>query len=163
VTGPIQRFLEEDHRRLERWLASAQAGDAEAYRAFRAGLLRHIGMEEKILLPEVRRLRHGEPLPAARQLRTDHSLIAALLVPTPTAAILRTLHTVLGEHDALEEGPTGVYLACEQLMGADADAMVHRLHAAPEVPVAKHFDGPQVEEHLARLLAARAAGGRGHR
>jgi len=48
-----------DHGRLEGLLQSAvaQAGsvDQGLYDQFRAGLLRHIGMEEKILLPAARR------------------------------------------------------------------------------------------------------------
>ena len=57
--GPITDFLVKDHRRLEGLLqaAVAQAGavDQGTYDQFRAGLLRHIGMEEKILLPAVQR------------------------------------------------------------------------------------------------------------
>jgi len=57
--GPITDFLVKDHGRLEGLLqaAVAQAGavDQGTYDQFRAGLLRHIGMEEKILLPAVQR------------------------------------------------------------------------------------------------------------
>jgi hypothetical protein len=59
--GPVARFLAEDHRQLDPLLQSAgvESGlmDESAYHQFRAGLLRHIGMEEKILLPAVQRLR----------------------------------------------------------------------------------------------------------
>jgi len=52
---PITDFLMEDHRRLESLLQQAVAHadhvDEGAYAQFRAGLLRHIGMEEKILIP----------------------------------------------------------------------------------------------------------------
>lgn len=52
--GSITEMLAEDHRRLERLLDSAVAGEGhverESYDRFRGGLLRHIGMEEKILL-----------------------------------------------------------------------------------------------------------------
>ncbi len=58
-TGPITDFLVNDHGRLEGLLQSAvaQAGsvDQGTYDQFRAGLLRHIGMEEKILLPAAQR------------------------------------------------------------------------------------------------------------
>ena len=57
--GPITDFLVKDHGRLEALLqaAVAQVGsvDQGTYDQFRAGLLRHIGMEEKILLPAVQR------------------------------------------------------------------------------------------------------------
>ncbi|HJS67185.1 MAG TPA: hemerythrin domain-containing protein, partial [Nitrospiraceae bacterium] len=93
--GPITHFLLEDHRRLEGLLQSAvaQVGsvDQGTYDQFRAGLLRHIGMEEKILLPAAQRLRGGEPLPIASKLRLDHGAIASLLMPPPTASIIATI------------------------------------------------------------------------
>jgi hypothetical protein len=50
--GPITDFLVKDHGRLEALLqsavAQADAVDQGMYDQFRAGLLRHIGMEEKI-------------------------------------------------------------------------------------------------------------------
>ena len=52
--GVLTEFLVEDHRRLDGLLQSAIADpgriDTGSYAQFRAGLLRHIGMEEKILL-----------------------------------------------------------------------------------------------------------------
>ena len=55
MPGPIHRLLSEDHRRLEhlpaRTTARPDTPNLEAYREFRAGLLRHIGMEEKPLIP----------------------------------------------------------------------------------------------------------------
>lgn len=97
--GPITDFLVQDHGRLEALLHSAvaQAGsvDQGTYDQFRAGLLRHIGMEEKILLPAAQRLRGGEPLSIAAKLRLDHGAIASLLMPPPTAAVIAKIRTVL--------------------------------------------------------------------
>jgi hypothetical protein len=163
MAGPITRFLEDDHRRLEALLrrAVADAGniDMEAYAEFREGLLRHIGMEEKILLPEARRRRGGVPLDVARQLRRDHSAIGAMLVPTPTHALIAQLEQVLAEHNPLEEGPDGAYAACEALFGVEADLILERIRAAPRVPVARHFDGPRAHEQIAALLQARRTPG----
>ena len=53
-SASLHDFLAADHVRLDGLLTVARAGDridADAYEQFRAGLLRHIGMEEKILLP----------------------------------------------------------------------------------------------------------------
>lgn len=113
-------------------------------------------MEEKVLLPEARRRRQGEPLPIAKQLRADHAALAALLVPTPTRAIITAIREILDGHNQLEEGPAGVYETFEELAGAEAGALLGRLRAVPEVPVAPHFDGPRVHEHIASLLRARA-------
>ncbi len=47
---------------LRRALALAGEVDREPFDAFRAGLLRHIGIEEKILLPAAREARHRKTL-----------------------------------------------------------------------------------------------------
>jgi len=57
-----------------------------AYAEFRAGLLKHIALEEKILLPAAQRLNGANPLPIAAKPRLNHGALAALLVPTPTLA-----------------------------------------------------------------------------
>jgi hypothetical protein len=155
--GPLYRFFAEDHTRLDsllrRAMADAGAIDRAAYADFRAGLLKHIGMEEKILLPAAQRLRGGEPLAIAAKLRLDHGALAALLVPTPTPAIIVALRTILGVHNMLEEDAGGLYEYCEQLAGAESEALLAQLHAAPEVPVAPHADGPQVMDVVRRALA----------
>jgi hypothetical protein len=155
--GPIHRFLAADHARLEALLTRATADRAAVgaadYAEFRKGLLRHIGMEEKILLPAAQRARGGVPLPLAAKLRLDHGAIAALLVPTPTPPIVAALRAILAPHDALEEGPEGVYANCERLLGQDAEALLAELRAAPEVPVAAHVDGPRIMDAARRALA----------
>lgn len=158
--GPIHAFLAHDHARLDALLlrstADPEVVDRAAYDEFRAGLLRHIAMEEKVLLPEARRIQGGEPLVAAKQLRADHAALAALLVPTPTHRILATIRAVLAEHNPIEEGSGGIYAIIEQLAGADVDALLARIRAVPEVPAAQHFDGQRAHEGIARLLRARA-------
>ena len=75
----IRSFLERDHQQLDQLLTRASGDldniDMEAFDEFRCGLLKHIGMEEKILLPAIRRLRGGEPLAIAAKLRLDHGAI----------------------------------------------------------------------------------------
>jgi hypothetical protein len=156
MTGSIHRFLTEDHRRLDalmhRATVDAERIDHAAYAEFRAGLLKHIGMEEKILLPAAQRLRGGEPLPIAAPLPLQHGAIAALLVPTPTLDVIATLCVILNAHNPLEEGPTGVYEVCEKVAGNEVDALFASLRAAPEVPVASHVDGPKVLSAARRAL-----------
>jgi len=155
--GTISRFLEDDHRRLDALLkrASAQPGsiDRAAYDEFRRGLLKHISMEEKILLPATQRVRGGEPLELAAKLRLDHGALAALLVPTPTFAIIRAIRSIIEAHNRLEEGPEGVYAMCEELAGPEAEALLAQLKAAPEVPAAAHVDSPKVIAATRRALA----------
>lgn len=146
MPGPIETFMTADHVRLDVLLRRAKQADrsidAETYAEFREGLLRHIGMEEKILLPFARAKRAGDPLELGRALRKDHGAIAKLLVPTPTHSICDDLRAVLEKHNPLEEGTDGLYAICDALAGDEAAAVVERLRAQPMVPVAKHYDGP---------------------
>jgi hypothetical protein len=124
MAGPIYRYLADDHVRLEDALRRATERsdivEPSAYSEFRAGLLRHIGIEEKILLPAGQAARGGMPLPIASKLRLDHGALAALLVPTPTMSIVATIRSVLNGHNPLEEGPGGVYEQCEELAASEA-------------------------------------------
>ena len=157
ASGPVARLLAADHARLDALLgrATSQPGniDGGAYAEFRSGLLKHIGMEEKMLLPAAQRARGGTPLPIAARLRLDHGALAALLVPTPTPAIIAALRRILAAHNAVEEGPDGVYEVCEQLVGDDAEALLAQLRAAPDVPVHAHVDGPRIMDATRRALA----------
>ena len=154
--GKIYRYLADDHLRLESLLQRATARpdsiDPEPYAAFRAGLLKHISMEEKILLPAAQRMRGGEPLALAAKLRLDHGALAALLVPTPTPAIVAAIRAILTAHNSIEEGPDGVYAQCEQLVGADGDPILTQLQNAPEVKVAPHVETAQVLEATRRAV-----------
>jgi hypothetical protein len=153
----IYRYLAGDHARLEQLLRRAMSRPAEietsAYARFRAGLLRHIGMEEKILLPAAQRAHGGKPLPAAARLRLDHGALAALLVPSPTRSIGAAIRAVLAAHNPVEEGAGGLYEQCEELVGVEAAQILDALLSAPEVRVAPHNDGPNVIEATRRALA----------
>lgn len=159
----IHAFLTDDHVRLRALLAQATADpariDLAAYTEFRMGLLRHIAMEEKVLFRDARDRRHGEPLPVTTQLHADHAAIASLLVPPPTHTLLATVRDLLAEHDPLEEGLDGLYAQCEQLAGADVDAVFARMQLIPPVRAAQHVDDPRIHEHIARMLAARRSSG----
>lgn len=156
TTRSITDFLVKDHGRLEALLESAvaQAGsvDQGIYDQFRAGLLRHIGMEEKILLPAAQRLRGGEPLPIAAKLRLDHGTIAPLLMPPPTAAVIATIRTVLKVHNTIEEGPGGLYETCDELASSEAAQLLAKLQAAPELAVLPCSDSPAVMPAVQRAL-----------
>src|SRR5512139_2202465 len=105
---PITRCLSDDHARLDGLLsASVARADAfarEPFDAFRAGLLRHIAIEEKILFPAVRETdADAATLALLRRLRVDHGALASLLVPTPSRALVSELRIILAPHDALED------------------------------------------------------------
>jgi hemerythrin-like domain-containing protein len=157
VAGPIAKLLEADHERLDALLARSTAGaiDIAAYEQFRAGLLRHIAIEEKVLFRDLR-ARGGEDVQRRLdQLHADHGALAALMVPTPTHELIETIRAVLVEHNPLEEGPDGLYAICDRDAGEDSDQVIARMHAIPAVRVSQHVDDERVHASIARLLDAR--------
>lgn len=155
--GALRAYLEEDHQRLsallDRSVQDPERFDHDAFEEFRAGLLRHIGIEEKIVLPDMRR-RLGAPHPLATRLRIDHGALGSLLVPTPDAALVDEIRSILDAHDPLEEGEDGLYAECERLAGDELPALVERARQAPEVPLNRHNDGPNTYRRAADALAA---------
>jgi hypothetical protein len=154
----VTAYLTADHERLHALLERAGAGemiDREAFALFRAGLLRHIAIEEKVLMPAARNARAGEPLSRAHELKIDHAAISSLLVPTPDVALCAELVSILTPHGAKEEGPDGVYAECERLLSAsESDELAARAAAFPEIRVSPHFDGPTVYRTAASALAS---------
>jgi hypothetical protein len=155
----ISSYLEEDHRRIEHILqqatGSANRIESKLYEEFRGALLRHIGMEEKVLFPAIRNAMGGNSLPGVDQLHLDHGALAALLVPTPTKSILDAIQTILHRHNIIEEGPNGMYSRFEQLPGIDVDEVLARLQAAPKVATNAHVDnGTAIESVRAAVQRA---------
>ena len=155
----LSEFFIADHLRLADLLVRATSNpptiDVSEYAAFRCGLLRHIAMEEKVLLPFAKRARGGNAFPIAAQLRRQHAAIAALLVPTPTPLIVGRLRLVLAHHNALEEGTEGVYAASDALAGPNADRLLEELRAVPDVLVNPFTDAERalksIDHHLRRI------------
>jgi hypothetical protein len=157
MTGPLHRFFAADHRRLDallrRSIAHPGRVDLAPFGEFRAGILRHIGMEEKHLFVIAKAARGGRPLDLAARLRVDHGAIAALLVPTPTPAIVGDLLSVLVPHNRREEEPGGVYEVADHALGAsEAERLLTELESFPEPPLKPYNDGPGVAKHIEEAL-----------
>ncbi|HUO04961.1 MAG TPA: hemerythrin domain-containing protein [Candidatus Binataceae bacterium] len=154
--GEVWRFLADDHARLDRLLEAVgscqSAEELFAYDRFRRGLLRHIAMEEKVLLPAAERVR-GAPIPEAARLRLDHGALASLMMPSPGPQIVSAIRFILERHNPIEESDGGVYDSCERLAGADATELLASLKAVPPVPVKPHLDTPKVHEAIRHALA----------
>jgi hypothetical protein len=157
MSGALYHYLSGDHDRLDALLQRAVAKpgviDPAPYAEFRKGLLRHIAMEEKIVLPTMERLQGGRPATVVDRLRLDHGAIVALLVPPPSASIVATIRSILQVHNALEEQEGGLYQLCESLAGPETEKLLGRLKAAPDVPVVPHNDRPGVLEATQRAVA----------
>jgi hypothetical protein len=154
----VTDYLAADHRRLHDLLEAAIAGEpfaAEAFAGFRAGLLRHIAIEEKLLFPAAGRAA-GEPPAWTHLIRIEHAAISSLLIPTPDAALGREIRSILEGHDAREEGPDGIYEECERLLSpGESAALAAEAAAYPEVKVAPYRDGRAPRTAADALAAAR--------
>ena len=115
MPGALYQYMADDHERLDSLLQRAVAKpgviDAESYHEFRKGLLRHISMEEKIVLPAIARWQGGKKAAIGERLRLDHGALVALLAPPPTPSIMLTIRSILEVHNELEERKA-VYTNC---------------------------------------------------
>jgi len=134
--------LAADHARMHELLAGATAGasfDRRAFAAFRASLLRHIAIEEKLLFPAVRRATASGSLAWAHEIRIEHAALTSLMVPTPDAALCAEIVWLLDRHDAKEERPDGIYAACELLLSqAESEALASSAASFPAIRSARH-------------------------
>jgi hypothetical protein len=156
ATRPLHDFLDSDHDRLDHLLARSDAGESvrlEPFGEFRAGILRHIAIEEKRLIPAAAAAR-GAALPIAPRLRADHGAITALLVPTPTPAILARLRAILVPHNAREEEEGGLYDLCDRALGEEEAArLVEELRSFPAPALRSYNDVPEAHAHIERAIA----------
>jgi hypothetical protein len=150
MPGVLSQYLSKDHDRLDVLLtrATAKPGiiDMEPYSEFRKGILRHISMEEKIVLPAMARWQSGTKAALAERLRLDHGAIVSLLVPPPTPSIVLTLRSIFEVHNPLEEQTGGLYELLDSLAGLETEKILRELQSAPSVPVLPHNEKPEAIE-----------------
>jgi hypothetical protein len=150
----ITQYLIADHERLHPLLERCcEEFEPDLFARFRAGLLRHIAIEEKILFPAASgvlgRLRDFA------ELHREHSALAMLLVPPPDAALCREIATILADHNQREEGDNGVYEQCERLLpSAESLLLGEKATQFPQVKVAPHSRRPGLRRTAAEALAA---------
>ena len=159
MKGELHDLLSRDHDRLDGLLTDCLQSDGTideaSYAEFRRGLLRHIGIEERVLMPAVRKRQRDSAL--QRQLHRDHAALAALLVPPPSAAEIHQIRSILAEHNPLEEDPGGFYDVVESIEDAELIAAVRTF---PQVPVAPFSDTPLLRRTIEQLVReARAEAG----
>jgi hemerythrin superfamily protein len=153
----LYQFFTNDHRRIEELLDKATEDpnniEMEYYHRFRAGLLTHIKMEEKILFPAAQRANGNIPLPIAAKLRLEHGALTALMVPPPTPSLIKVLRHVLDKHDMAEEEPGGMYDVCESLTQHQTREILEELAKISETPLHDHNIAPYAMEAAKRALA----------
>ncbi len=157
VRGALYQYLADDHIRLDLLLQRAVASpgviDAAPYHEFRKGILRHISMEEKIVLPAIARWQGGRKAAIGERLRLDHGALVALLAPPPTPSIMLTIQSILEVHNELEEREGGFYELFEGLAGDETERMLAQLKSAPPVAVLPNNDKPEVLESAKKVVA----------
>ena len=94
--------------RCRRATSRRETVEPNAYAEFRAGLLRHIGLEEKILLSAARAARDAKAALDCIQAPAPSRRLTALLVATANGAIVGGIRAILELHNRLEESPGGV-------------------------------------------------------
>jgi len=153
MPGDLHEFLTRDHERLDALLRACLQGNQGSYAEFRAGLLRHISIEERVLFPELRR--RGVGLAMEQQLHRDHAALAALLVPPPSGMEIERIAAILEVHNEIEETTGGLYELVESLAGQELAALMARVEAVPEVRLAPHVDNALVRSTIETLLRER--------
>lgn len=157
MPGPISAHFLETHVRLDealrRCLRQPGTVDVEAFDVFRRLLLRHIAQEERVIMPAlVKKL--GAPPLFRNALRKDHAGFAALCMPLPEREWVENLSELFAHHAAIEEGPGGLYPLCDEVLVAEAPAVIAAAEALPPLVLAPFNAGPWVRELLAEVLRA---------
>lgn len=155
MAGDLHEFLARDHERLDALLRACLQGSDESYAEFRAGLLRHISIEERVLFPELRKRGVGQAM--EQQLHRDHAALAALLVLPPSRVEIEQIAAILEVHNEIEENGGGLYELVESLAGDELVALMARVHAIPVVRLAPHVDNALVRSTIKTLLRERLA------
>jgi hypothetical protein len=159
MSTSIKELLDGDHRRLDALLASSLAEadiDVGAYEQFRsrAATPHRDGGEDPLARGQAF-ARRGAAAGCASLTRRSFRAGGDAGADTD-ARTARANSGGTGRPQSDRGGPDGVYATCEQLVAAEAPALLQQLREAPMVPLARHFDGPRAFEGINRLL--RAAG-----
>lgn len=153
----LREWLLLDHQEIDDLLSEALADDAFApdpFARFRERLLRHIGIEEKILFPAMRRRDPDRDADRLARLRLEHGALTRLLVPTPDRALANEIRALLVEHNRIEEDDHGVYdTSIDALEADDALEVLRAARASRPVPTTGYFDGQGTVRTAAEALA----------
>lgn len=158
----LRAWLVNDHEEINALALDARAPDGiddEAFERFRERLLRHMGIEERLLFPLIEDANEGQLATAINELRIDHAALTSLLVPTPDHVLVQEIAGLLELHNELEDRSGGIYDQCLALLEDEtAEAILFDAYECRPVQTAKYFDGPgTVRTAAAALEKARRA------
>jgi hypothetical protein len=125
----ICRYLADDHRRLdalpERAMSDPENIDAAAYAQFRSGLLKHIGVEEKMFLPRGTKATPRRTASRRAQTAPRSRRVGCAAGPSPTAPVVAAIRVIFNVHNPIEEEPGGMVL--EFVLGSMGGRDLRRL------------------------------------
>lgn len=152
----LRAWLVRDHEEISALALDARAPygiDNEAFDRFRERLLRHIGVEDRLLFFQIERISDASLAEAISELQIDHAALMSLLVPTPDLVLAQEIAGLLERHNQLEECHGGVYDQCMALLDDEtAEAILYDASERGPVPTAKYFDGPGTVRTAAAAL-----------
>lgn len=158
----ISHVLTAQHAQLRAELVGCFVGpaglDVERFDVFRHSLLRHISIEEQVVMPALLAVL-GAPPGFRNGLRKDHAGIAALCVPLPEREWLENLRDLLDEHYRAEEEPGGLFDLCDRHLGARRDDVLAAIERHPAVTLAPFRRGRPVRDQLRTVLLATGIAG----
>ncbi len=156
MNRPLHQFFTEDHHRIDKFLnkATEQPSEIEMnyYHQFRTALLRHIKMEEKTLFPAAKKANPAVMEELMPRYRLEHGALTSLMVPPPTASLIKVIRYILEKHDMAEEEPAGLYDVCEALTQGQTQELLGQLAGTEEVPVHPPNPAPIALESARRAM-----------
>jgi hypothetical protein len=149
-------ILASQHRSIEHLFLSSttdpEAVDASMYDEFRSKLLRHIAIEENIVLPLLRKhLRGGFPMEL--QLRMEHDALAALCVLPPSPEVLYSMHSLLIRHDRLEEAHGTLYDLFDDCVRREPENIAEHIATFRQSATPRYINNPLALEYARRAIA----------
>lgn len=148
----LVREHDEFLRLLDGCLTDERAVDLRRFEEFRRRQLRHVALEERVLMPALAR-RLGAPPVFQNGLRKDHASVAALCVAEPNPDFLVDLRELLAWHNRGEEAPGGLYALCGEHLGGDSALDEEAAKLAPLV-LPPYGSGPSVVDVLREVMRA---------
>jgi hypothetical protein len=154
VATPITSALKREHAELLRLLRATMGAEGvvnlPCFDEFRHLAVLHIVIEEKLLLPALRRRLKSPPV-FQNGLRKDHAAIVAHCLPMPDAEWLKDLDDLLAYHQGLEEAPGGLFSLYDQHVGHDPE-VAKAMAALPRIELPPFQSGPSLGWRLRDIL-----------
>lgn len=147
-------FLTQTHEELRDLLdksLSVEGVQLEPYEAFRTELLKHIGVEEHIVLPLVEE-RSPQRFFALKQIRLEHRAIGMLLALQPSGEIITVIRNLLKKHDFLEETPDTLYDILDDCCADDQPELLKRIREYPGLPLSDVVEETPTLEDARRAI-----------